>query len=111
MIVHLDDEIVGAAALCVLHAGSELHEEVYAAFLDRQRAVRTSRWKLIRTPAEKRVQLFDVRSDPWEMRDLSADPRHRETVAMMDGRLRRLMRELSDPLDPETVLGFPPRAW
>lgn len=39
----------------------QLHDALYAAFLDRQRAVRTAEWKLIRTPHQKQVQLFNIR--------------------------------------------------
>ena len=84
-------------------AKKQLHEALYAAFLDRQRAVRTERWKLIRTPSAGAVQLFDVRHDPWERHNLALDPKHAATVAMLDARLHELMREMRDPL-PEKQL-------
>jgi arylsulfatase A-like enzyme len=82
-------------------AKKELHDALYAAFLDRQRSVRTSRWKLIRTPHENQVQLFDIRKDPWEMHNLAGEPKYAPTVAMLDGKLRQLMREMKDPLPEE----------
>jgi choline-sulfatase len=81
----------------------QLHEALYAAFLDRQRAVRTERWKLIRTPMAGQVQLFDVKHDPWETRNLAGDPRHAATRARLDAKLRELMRELRDPLPEAQV--------
>lgn len=89
-------------------AKKQMYEVLYAAFLDRQRAVRTSRWKLIRTPDEKQIQLFDMKSDPWEMRNLAADPEHAPIVAMLDTQLRELMRELQDPMPPEKLFGWLP---
>jgi choline-sulfatase len=77
----------------------QLHDALYAAFLHRQRAVRTARWKLIRTPGAQQVQLFDVKNDPWEQRNLATAPRHAATRAQLDNRLRELMKELHDPMD------------
>lgn len=79
-------------------ATRRMRDAVYGAFLDRQRSVRTERWKLVRTPHEGRVQLFDLKSDPWERKDLSGDPRQAARVAELDARLRRLMSEMGDPL-------------
>ena len=81
----------------------QLHNALYSAFLDRQRAVRTARWKLIRTAKTGQVQLFDIKRDPWEMRNLATDPKHAATMAMLDDKLRELMREMKDPL-PEDKL-------
>ena len=85
----------------------QLHDALYAAFLDRQRAVRTEEWKLIRTPKEGQVQLFHVKRDPWEMRNLAADPKHAATLAMMDAKLRELMVEMKDPMPVEQLFGAP----
>jgi arylsulfatase A-like enzyme len=84
-------------------AKKQLNDALYAAFLDRQRAVRTTRWKLIRTPGENQVQLFDVGKDPWEMRNLAADPKHAKTLASLDAKLRALMMEMKDPMPPEQL--------
>jgi arylsulfatase A-like enzyme len=50
-----------------------------------QRAVRDDRWKLIVYPQINKVQLFDLKEDPAEMKDLSADPAFaKERERMMD---------------------------
>jgi arylsulfatase A-like enzyme len=57
-----------------------------------QRAIRTDRWKLVRTyhagmwdPVVPAVQLFDVEADPWEQRDVSES--NPETVDRLTSRL------------------------
>ncbi len=88
----------------------QLTDSLYAAFIDRQRAVRTKQWKLIRTPKAGEVQLFDVQHDPWEKLNLAADPRHASTLAMLDDKLRGLMREMKDPMPEEEVFAAQPKA-
>lgn len=75
----------------------QLQEAVGGAFLDRQRSIRTDRWKLIRTPSAGEVQLFDLKSDPWERLNLARNPRHSGTLAAMDARLDQWMIEVHDP--------------
>jgi choline-sulfatase len=84
-----------------------LQDALYMAFLDRQRAVRTERWKLIRTPLAGQTQLFDMQEDPWEMHNLAADPKQAETLAQLNARLIELMRDMKDPMTPEQ-LNAPP---
>lgn len=88
----------------------QLYDSLYAAFLDRQRAIRTEKWKLIRTLEAGEVQLFNVEEDPWEIHNLAADPRHAATVTGLDARLRVLMREMNDPLPPEKVFAARPKS-
>ncbi|HTI71829.1 MAG TPA: sulfatase-like hydrolase/transferase, partial [Candidatus Limnocylindria bacterium] len=83
----------------------QLHEALYGAFLDRQRSLRTTRWKLIRTPAANQVQLFDIQKDPWEQHNLADDPKHAFTLTLLDVQLRVLMQEMKDPLPPDKVFG------
>ena len=83
---------------------AQLHDALYAAFLDRQRAVRTEHWKLIHTPQAGEVQLFDMDNDPWETLNLAADPRHAKTRAQLDAKLRRLMRQMKDPWSPKEFI-------
>jgi N-sulfoglucosamine sulfohydrolase len=60
--------------------------------------VRTKHYKLIRYPEAKEVQLFDLKKDPWETKDLAEDPAYANTLADMDKKLAWWMKETSDPL-------------
>ncbi|MCF7761341.1 MAG: sulfatase-like hydrolase/transferase [Cephaloticoccus sp.] len=54
-------------------ADTPLH---FAHYFDRQRMVKDERWKLIqyRVNGGRREQLFDLRNDPHELRDLASEP-------------------------------------
>jgi choline-sulfatase len=60
-----------------------------------QRMIRSGSWKLIYSHGDP-VQLFDLRADPHERRDVAADPRH---AAVRD----RLTARVLDGWDPEHV--------
>ena len=90
-------------------AKKQLTDALYGAFINQQRAVRTADWKLIRTPKAGEVQLFDVKRDPWETRNLAAERKHAATVAMLDARLRGLMSEMKDPMPAEQVFAAAPK--
>ena len=48
--------------------------ELFLSYLGVQRAVRDDRWKLICYPQVNVTQLFDLRRDPDETRNLANDP-------------------------------------
>ncbi|MGL4551778.1 MAG: sulfatase-like hydrolase/transferase [Gemmataceae bacterium] len=50
-----------------------VRDAVFLAYRDVQRAVRRGDWKLIRYPKVDVTQLFDLRDDPHELKDRSAD--------------------------------------
>ena len=56
--------------------GTSVRDTIFLAYKGIQRAVRRGRWKLIRYPQVNVTQLFDLQTDPHEIRDLSADPAH-----------------------------------
>lgn len=76
-----------------------VHEAVFCYYRDFQRSVRTTTHKLIVYPKIKRMQLFDLVADPWEMNDLSEDPAHASLRAELMAKLKKLQTELNDPLD------------
>jgi arylsulfatase A-like enzyme len=57
--------------------------------------VRTDRWKLIRYPRHPEyVELFDLRTDPQEKRNLAGETGHQVLLAGMRERCDRWVREL-----------------
>lgn len=61
--------------------------------------VRTATHKLIWFPSLAAFELFDLRADPHELRNLAGDAAHADLLAELQGELRRLQAELGDP-DP-----------
>lgn len=84
--------------------------ELMLAYLDKQRAFRDERWKLIRYPQVNVTQLFDLQADPEEMQNLGGEPAQKERVASMLARLSKLQQHFTDDL-PLTVLNPRPAAW
>jgi choline-sulfatase len=78
--------------------GTAPYPAVFSYYKDFQRMVRTNTHKLIVYPQIKRVQLFDVVKDPWEMHDLSEDSAHADLKTQLFQQLQLLQRELNDPL-------------
>ncbi len=93
----------------------EIRTSLGTAYRDVQRAVRDERWKLIRYPQVDRTQLFDLRNDPDEMRNLAADPGHAEQVARMTQLLQKWQSTVGDgqPLvvdNPRSAEFVPPES-
>jgi arylsulfatase A-like enzyme len=74
-----------------------IRETLYFAYRGYQRAVQNARYKLIEYVVDgaRTTQLFDLRTDPWELHNLASDPAHRNTVAS----LREAMLRWRDALD------------
>lgn len=79
--------------------GAAKHDAVFSYYRDFQRMVRTREHKLIVYPQIGRQQVFDLKKDPWETRDVSEEKEYRATKEMLGGRLRRFQQQLGDKLD------------
>ncbi len=81
-----------------------VRDTLFLAYRDVQRAVRDERWKLIRYPHINKTQLFDLKNDPDELRDLAADPRQAKTVERLMNTLADWQKQLGDtaPLTSST---------
>ena len=63
-----------------------------------QRALRRGAYKLLRLPQIDRTLMFDVRDDPFELRDLAGDPEFAEVRRDLERRLREAQRAVGDEL-------------
>ncbi len=79
-------------------SGNPARSELFFSYMDCQRGIRDQRYKLLRYPKVKVTQLFDLQSDPAEMKNLVDDPEQKERVESMMKRLETLQREFGDDL-------------
>ncbi len=75
---------------------SAWRDSVMLAYTDTMRAVRDERWKLIVYPRVNHRQLFDLRSDSDERRNLAEDPRQSGTIERLVGLLEVSQRQMGD---------------
>ena len=100
-------ELDGASLAPVIsgEAGG-VRDELFGAYLNRQRSLTDGRWKLVRFPKVGVTRLYDWSVDPREILDLAADPAQAGRIARMTARLKELQQEFGDGLD----LDAPPTA-
>ncbi len=75
-----------------------MRDVLLCAYKDCQRSARDDRFKLIEYVVHGRrtTQLFDLQQDPWELRNLAADPAYAGVVARLRQELVRWRDELGD---------------
>ncbi|HEU5315803.1 MAG TPA: sulfatase/phosphatase domain-containing protein, partial [Chloroflexota bacterium] len=65
------------------------------------RVVVTDRWKYVFRPEDDvRDELYDLESDPDELRNLAVDAAHQSTLQALQQRVAFWMRDTADPLTP-----------
>jgi arylsulfatase A-like enzyme len=87
-----------------------VRDTLFLSYREVQRAIRDSRWKLIRYPQVNVTQLFDLQSDPHETKNLAAEPAQAERIAALTTELTRWQKELGDGA-PLTALNPQDPAW
>ncbi|MBP85371.1 MAG: choline-sulfatase [Planctomycetaceae bacterium] len=85
-------------AKAIADAEAKTHPHVFCYFRDKQRMVRDSRWKLIHYPAIDRWQLFDLDTDPHELKNLADDLKHAKVMERLHAVLRSEQKKVSDPV-------------
>ncbi|MGH9720513.1 MAG: sulfatase-like hydrolase/transferase [Bryobacteraceae bacterium] len=90
----------GASLVALLRdSKARIRDSSFHAYRNVQRAVCTERWKLIRyhVDGKQTKQLFDLKEDPWEMRNLAEDASQARRAGELDGLLREWMKKTGDP--------------
>lgn len=81
----------GRSLLPILTGGADRHRDsLWFAYRNLMRAWRDDRWKVIHSTKADRWQLFDLQSDPLELKDLSAMPEHAARFAEMKEKVKAL---------------------
>jgi arylsulfatase A-like enzyme len=75
---------------------AKVRDAIFCAYRSFQRSVRTDEWKLIRYPHINHVQLFNLKNDPDELKDLSRDPKYADKVKEMTKLLEEQQKEWGD---------------
>ncbi len=78
-------------------------DAVYAAYMDKQRAVIHDGWKLILYPEAKVAKLFHLTADPQELKDLAADPAMADRKKALFAKFQELQKRYDDKLDLTTI--------
>jgi arylsulfatase A-like enzyme len=99
-------ELAGVAApkgnegksLVPVFAGKQkrIRASIFTAYRDLQRAVRDERWKWIVYPQINKVQLFDLKNDPGERHDLSAEEKYKGEGERLTALLKEWQKTLDD---------------
>lgn len=83
-----------------LRGGKEKpYDAIFGSYKSFQRMVRTERYKLIIYPKVQQVQLFDLKNDPNELKNLAADPKMAGIRKRLEKRLRELQKDVGDTFD------------
>ncbi len=86
-----------------------VRDSVFLPYLEIQRAVRDERWKLIAYPKIGHLQLFDLQTDPHEMRNLIARPENAKHVQRLQALMKQWQTRVGDILEVPTKNTPPPK--
>lgn len=89
----------GRSLVPVLTGKTNRHrDQIFTAYRSLQRAVRDDRWKLIAYPPINKSQLFDLKTDPYELKDLASDPAHAADLARLTRTLQSEQASFGDSI-------------
>ncbi len=95
----IPDSIEGKSFASVIKGERKRTRDViFLAYRDVQRAVRKENWKLIRYPQVNVTQLFDLRTDPFETRNLADNPEYANKINELLVAMKQEQEKYGDPL-------------
>ena len=107
----IPEAVEGKSLAPILHGkATKVRDVLYTGYRNCQRSVRDDRWKLIRYPLVDRTQLFNLKKDPHELKNLADQPRHAAKVTELTSLLQKEMERYADSA-PLKVTDPKPAAW
>jgi len=79
--------------------GKSPYSEIYGAYINLQRMVRTDNFKMIVYPKANKIRIFNVLEDPDEINDLASNPEFEVIKKELAERLKKQQQLMNDPLD------------
>lgn len=90
---------------------AKTHEVIYGAYMKRQLMITQGHWKLIHYPTANVERLFNLKTDPLEIKDLAGDPQHADRLEQLRDALAKLnleMKQKTASSNAEKVLSEAP---
>ncbi|MEO1619309.1 MAG: sulfatase-like hydrolase/transferase [Planctomycetota bacterium] len=94
--VNRPEHVQFQSLLPLLDGNESEYGSIYGAYLNRQRSIRTDKFKLIAYPEASVLRLYDVAEDPMEMNDLAGQPELQAKKKELFEKLKSLQESLSD---------------
>lgn len=97
----IPDHVDYQCLLAMMNCGEaeSRYRAVYGAYMGTQRMIRDERYKMLIYPVAKKVRLFDLENDPYEMNDLASLPEYKPVMDNLFMHFKELQIEVKDPLD------------
>jgi len=75
------------------------YSEIYGAYINLQRMVRTDKFKMILYPKAHKILMFDMANDPEEMNNLADNVNYSEVKNELIEKFKKQQKIMDDPLD------------
>ncbi len=75
------------------------YDSIYGAYKNQQRMIQKDGWKYITYPTCDGQRLYNMKTDPMELNDLSLNPEYAAKIKELRTELLKLSTQLSDPID------------
>ena len=75
------------------------YDAIYGGYIDLQRMVCMDGYKMIYYPKIDKTLLYNLKEDPFEMKNLADDPDNNGRIKKLKAHLKELQKEVGDTLD------------
>lgn len=102
--IRTPDSVEGISFRKVIESDSEsIRDCIFAAYSDKVRTIKNKKYKLIKYKYQdlRKIQLFDLENDPWEMNDLAHEKDMQPVIHELEKQLKEFADKWDDAKTPE----------